>query len=185
MAETAALLADEVLPQKPLRQWVLSMPFALRFLLAADPETLTQVLGIVYRAISGFILRKARLTHATGDTGAATLVERVGSALNLNIHFQMLFLDGAYLAGTRPPVFRRIGAPSAKEVEEPRAVPRPDVIDAAVRRDPPLPAGLRKPRHEDLVRDGLVRLEREPSSVRRERRSRLGRPRVREERARP
>src|SRR6202023_3310015 len=38
MAETAALLADEVLPERPLRQWVLSLPHALRFLLATDPE---------------------------------------------------------------------------------------------------------------------------------------------------
>ena len=36
MAETAALLADEVLPERPLRQWVLSLPFALRFLLATQ-----------------------------------------------------------------------------------------------------------------------------------------------------
>jgi hypothetical protein len=75
------------------------------------------VLGIVYRAISGFILRRARLTHAAGETGAVTLVQRFGSALNLNIHCHMLFLDGAYLAGTDPPVFRRIGAPNAKELQ--------------------------------------------------------------------
>lgn len=49
MTDSAALLADEVLPRKPLRQWVLSLPFALRFLLATDAEALTQVLGIVYR----------------------------------------------------------------------------------------------------------------------------------------
>ena len=30
MAETAALLVDEVLPEQPLRQWVLSVPYALR-----------------------------------------------------------------------------------------------------------------------------------------------------------
>jgi ribosomal protein S27E len=35
MAETAALLTDEVLPERPLRQWVLSLPHALRFLTAA------------------------------------------------------------------------------------------------------------------------------------------------------
>lgn len=28
MADSAALLADEVLPAKPIRQWVLSLPFA-------------------------------------------------------------------------------------------------------------------------------------------------------------
>ena len=41
MAETAVLLADEVLPERPLRQWVLSLPHALRFLLATDPDALT------------------------------------------------------------------------------------------------------------------------------------------------
>jgi hypothetical protein len=59
MAETAALLVDEVLPERPLRQWVLSLPHALRFLLATDPDALT-------------------------------LVQRFGSALNLNVHFHML-----------------------------------------------------------------------------------------------
>jgi hypothetical protein len=34
----ATLLADEALPAKPLRQWVLSLPFAPRFLLATDAE---------------------------------------------------------------------------------------------------------------------------------------------------
>jgi hypothetical protein len=29
MAETAALLADEVFPEVPLRQWVISFPFPL------------------------------------------------------------------------------------------------------------------------------------------------------------
>ena len=86
MAETAALLADEVLPRKPLRRWVLSLPFALRFLVATDAEALTRVLGIVYRAISGFILGKAKLTRAEGDTGAVTLIQRFGSALNFDEH---------------------------------------------------------------------------------------------------
>lgn len=31
----------------------------------------------------GHILEKARLTHATGETGAVTLIQRFGSALNL------------------------------------------------------------------------------------------------------
>jgi hypothetical protein len=46
MAETAALLVDQVLPERPLRQWVLSLPHALRFLLARNPAALTQVLGV-------------------------------------------------------------------------------------------------------------------------------------------
>ncbi|MGB5279143.1 MAG: transposase zinc-binding domain-containing protein, partial [Gammaproteobacteria bacterium] len=35
MAESAALLVDEVLPEQPMRQWVLSFPYPLRFLFAS------------------------------------------------------------------------------------------------------------------------------------------------------
>lgn len=62
---------------------MLSLPFAQRFLLATDPDALTRVLGIVYRTISGHVPRRARLTFATGATGAVTLIQRFGSALNL------------------------------------------------------------------------------------------------------
>ena len=65
MAETAALLADEVLPDRPLRQWVLSLPQALRFLLAVNSEALTLVLGEVYRTISRHLIaRPASLAPA-------------------------------------------------------------------------------------------------------------------------
>src|SRR5690606_41279367 len=90
MAETAALLVDDVLPRQPVRQWVLSLPFALRYLLATRPEVVTQVLGIVYRAISGELSRKAGLTRASGVTGAVALVQRVGGARKLNVHLQLL-----------------------------------------------------------------------------------------------
>jgi ribosomal protein S27E len=118
MAETAALLADEVLPERPLRQWVLSLPHALRFLLAANPAALTQVLGVVYRTIARYLISQAGLTRTRAATGAVTLIQRFGSALNLNIHFHMLFLDGAYpSAGANPPVFRQVAAPSANELQ--------------------------------------------------------------------
>ena len=118
MAETTALLVDQVLPERPLRQWVLSLPHALRFLLARNPAALTQVLGVVYRVISGDLLKRAGLTRTTGHTGAVTLIQRFGSALNLNIHFHMLFLDGVYrVDGTGAPVFRQSAAPSAPDLQ--------------------------------------------------------------------
>jgi hypothetical protein len=52
MAESAALLVDEVFPEQPVRQWVLSVPFPLRFLFASRPEVMGGVLGIVYRCIA-------------------------------------------------------------------------------------------------------------------------------------
>jgi ribosomal protein S27E len=118
MAETAALLADAVLPERPLRQWVLSLPYALRFLLATDPDSLTRVLRTVYRAISGFLLQKAGLTRATGFPGAVTRIQRFGSALNLNIHFHMIFLDGVYLpVEGAAPVFRHVPSPTGAELQ--------------------------------------------------------------------
>ena len=52
MAESAALLVDEVFPEQPVRQWVLSFPYPLRFLFASHPALMGQVLGIVYRCIA-------------------------------------------------------------------------------------------------------------------------------------
>jgi hypothetical protein len=59
----------------------------------------------------------ALLTRRRGATGAVTLIRRFGSALNLNIHFHTLVLDGAYLVNTEPPVFRRIAPPSLVELQ--------------------------------------------------------------------
>jgi hypothetical protein len=61
MTESAAHLVDEVLPSVPIRQWVLSVPYALRFLFARDPQAMGAALGIVYRTIAAHLLRKAGL----------------------------------------------------------------------------------------------------------------------------
>ncbi|MEP5609701.1 MAG: transposase, partial [Marinobacter alexandrii] len=54
-----------------------------------------------------------------GATGAVTLIQRFGSALNLNIHFHILFLDGVYVyRDNRPPRFQRVKAPDKSELEE-------------------------------------------------------------------
>ena len=86
MADSAAHLVDELFPEKPVRQWVLSVPFQLRFLFATQPQVLSKVLTIVNRVISGFLIKRAGLSRQSGaQTGAVTLIQRFGSALNLNI----------------------------------------------------------------------------------------------------
>ena len=118
MAETAAHLVEHVLPEQPIRQWVLSFPYPLRFLFATRPAVLTQVLGIVYRAISTFLIRRAGLRVGTGArTGAITLIQRFGSALNLNPHLHMLFVDGAYAFDDKAPRFHRVAAPTQAELQ--------------------------------------------------------------------
>ncbi len=112
MAESAALLVDEILPHEPVRQllpWmacsramqeqlprVISFPYQLRYLFARYPKVMSQALAIVYRCIANHLIKKAGLTHKTAKTGGITLIQRFGSALNLNVHFHMLLLDGVY-----------------------------------------------------------------------------------------
>jgi hypothetical protein len=103
IAETAALLADEVFPDVPLRQWVISFPFPLRYLFAAHPQAMSKILGIVYRAISTHLIHRAGYQIKDGATGAVTLIQRFGSAL-LNIHFHVLFLDGVYVSRDNLPL---------------------------------------------------------------------------------
>jgi len=56
-----------------------------------------EVLGIVYRCIATHLIREAGFSRKTARTGVVTLIQRFGSALNLNIDFPMLFLDGLYV----------------------------------------------------------------------------------------
>jgi hypothetical protein len=49
-----------------------------------------KILGIVYRILATHITTKAGYNKKTAQTGAVTLIQRFGSALNLNIHFHML-----------------------------------------------------------------------------------------------
>jgi hypothetical protein len=70
MAESAALLVDEVFPAQPLHQWVLSFPYPLRFLFASRPAIMSKVLGIVYRCIATYLIKKAGFSCTTPRTGA-------------------------------------------------------------------------------------------------------------------
>lgn len=64
-------------------------------------------------AVAAYALRFLLATNPA----ALTLVQRFGSALNLNIHFHMLFLDGAYLLkGACSPQFRPVAGPGANEL---------------------------------------------------------------------
>jgi hypothetical protein len=120
MADSAALLVDEILPYHPMRQWVLSVPFPLRFLFASNPKVMTGALAIVYRTIATHLTHKAGFTKPMAQSGAVTLIQRFGSALNLNIHFHMLFLDGVYSDSRHGanPCFRWVKAPTNVEITQ-------------------------------------------------------------------
>lgn len=84
-------------PERPVRQWVLSVPYQLRYLFATEPQVITKVLAIVHRAIGTWLIKRAGLTVKSGaQTGAVTLIQRFGSPLNLNPHFHLLYVDGVF-----------------------------------------------------------------------------------------
>ena len=117
MMETAALLVDHVLPHRSVRQWVLGFPYPLRFLLAIQPQAMGKVLAIVNRAISTYLINKAGFKVTEAHTGAVTLIQRLGSALNLNLHFHMLFIDGVFSLKSKGELrFHRVNAPTSKEL---------------------------------------------------------------------
>jgi len=51
---------------------------------------MSHALAIVYRIIATHLIKKAGLTHKTAKTGGITLIQRFGSALNLNVHFHIV-----------------------------------------------------------------------------------------------
>jgi len=98
MADTAAFCVDHLLPRVPVRQWVLSVPYRLRFRMAYSPRLTSTVLRAFIAAITSDLRRRARKRRICGrlQTGSLTVVQRFGSALGLNVHFHTLALDGVY-----------------------------------------------------------------------------------------
>jgi len=97
MAEVGAHLADHVLPDVPIRQWVLSLPHKVRFLLVRNPKLACEVRGIFIRAVQSFYCRRAR-DHGipSGRCGAVVYTQRFDAALRLDLHWHALVLDGVY-----------------------------------------------------------------------------------------
>jgi hypothetical protein len=159
MADTAAHLVDRVLPEVPVRQWVLSLPFSLRYRLAYDSRLTSDVLRVFIRRVFVSLRRRGRLRWQIGDPqcGAVTFVQRFGGALNLNVHSHAIALDGVFDSKDRIR-FWPLPPPDDDEVEGvTRSITRgiarllerrglgsdadPDLIDP-ISRDEPLLAAL-------------------------------------------
>jgi hypothetical protein len=75
------------------------------------------VLRVVQRVIARHLLDAAGLASDEGHGGAVTLIQRFGSAANLNIHLHCLVLDGVYrCGGDGVPEFVEAGSPTDDEV---------------------------------------------------------------------
>jgi len=92
MTERAAHLVDEVLPPVPVRQWVLTLPYRLRYLLAWDHGLARAVLAVYARTL-------------------------LGGGLNLNVHFHTLAFDDDPAVIDR--ILAHLGLPGARDGPEP------------------------------------------------------------------
>ena len=118
-ADTAAHLVDRVLPEAPYRQWVLTFPWEVRFLLAMDRKFLSEMLRVFLRTLFAWQRLRGRQTGIPdGQPGAVTFIQRFGGILNLNPHFHSLLLDGLFVQGTGEQlVFRPLPPPTDEDIQ--------------------------------------------------------------------
>src|SRR5438093_8971442 len=103
MAQMAAHLVECVIPWVPTRQWVVSVPIPLRYWTASSQDLTTKIHTIIRTTIGQYYVNQAvtrGVPRGKVHPGSVTFIQRFGSALNLNVHYHLLFLEGVYLDRT-------------------------------------------------------------------------------------
>jgi Putative transposase/Transposase zinc-binding domain len=103
MAQIAAHLVECVIPWVPTRQWVVSVPIPLRYWMAGSQDLTAKVHTIIRTTIGQYYVNQAVTRgheRAHVHPGSVTFIQRFGSALNIHLHFHILFLEGVYLDRT-------------------------------------------------------------------------------------
>jgi hypothetical protein len=100
VADSAAHLVDRVFPEVPVRQYVLSPPFDLRYRLAFDQALCSEVLRIFVQSVFTSHRGRARkiLQMRKAYCGAVTFLQRSGGSINLSPHYHSLILYGVYIS---------------------------------------------------------------------------------------
>jgi hypothetical protein len=88
MVETAAHLADPVIPRLPVRPGVLSVPKRLRYFLQADPAVQNLALHLFLSAVEQGLRAACEIAQgSTARIGAVALINRFGALLDPHVHF--------------------------------------------------------------------------------------------------
>ena len=122
MAQTAAHLVECVIPWVPTRQWVVSGPVPLRYWMAASQDLTAQVHTIIRTTIGQYYVNQVVTRGVPRDQvqpGSVTFIQRFGSAINVNLHFHCVFIEGVYLdrtAAGRKPRFVTVEPPSDADI---------------------------------------------------------------------
>ena len=105
MTERAAHLVDAVLPWVPVRQWVLTVPYRLRYQMAWNHGLSRAVLRVYTRVLLDAYARGASARGVPGGrTDSVTVMQRAGSGLNVdtNVTFALLLTPDDVARGAGP-----------------------------------------------------------------------------------
>jgi len=126
MAETAAYLVDNIIPHVKIRQYVLSVPIPLRYWMASNKKLLAKVHKIFALSIEEFYTGQ---NTNTSRSGSICFVQRFGGALNLNVHFHLLQIEGVYEPrSTAVPKFKKTKPPSDLDIKNLVTIIREKII---------------------------------------------------------
>jgi hypothetical protein len=118
MNESAAHLVDHVLPIAPYRQFVITLPYPLRYWCHFNSKLRNRVHSHIVSSINQHYLKKAKKSGIKNPkTGAISFTQRWGSALNLNLHWHILYLDGIYNQIGNDTIFHNLAKITESEVE--------------------------------------------------------------------
>jgi hypothetical protein len=124
MAQTAVHLVERVMPWVPTRQWVVSVPIPLRYWTAPSRHLTAQVHRIIRTTIAQFYVNRAVKRGAERQSmqpGSVTFLQRFGGALQLNLHYHVIVIEGVFLDRTEQglkPRFVKGEPPSDADVAE-------------------------------------------------------------------
>ncbi len=104
MTQTAAHLADHVIPPVPVRQWVISVPKRLRGFFVDRPPAVAALTKIFLAEIERLLCAAAVVTieadtpaSARPRLGGISFLHRFGSALNHHVHLHACVTDGVFV----------------------------------------------------------------------------------------
>lgn len=113
-----AIFLDRIIPNYQVRQWVLSLPYELRFIVANNSKLTSRILQIFIRSVqSWYKLKARRMGYKETVTGAITFIQRATSALALSPHFHTLLLDGVYYKKDGEYFLLSVGTPTQDELQ--------------------------------------------------------------------
>ena len=135
MVATAAHLTGHLLPDLPVRQWVLAVPRRLRYFLQRDADLQGAALRLFLRAVESCLRAHSPGSGSAARLGDVAFIHRFGSSLNAHLHFDCVVIDGVFApAAAGGVIFHAAAGLDANAIAQVQAQVRRRLLRAVVRR---------------------------------------------------